>query len=45
MTVVAGENGAFRAELKLTPGAYRAWTGAARGLVAGMSPTVTVDPA
>jgi stage II sporulation protein D len=41
-TVVAGENGAFRAELSLSPGVYRAWTGAGQGLVAGTSPTVTI---
>jgi hypothetical protein len=44
-TVVAGENGAFRAELPLSPGAYRAWTAAARGLVAGTSRIVTIGAA
>jgi len=44
-TVVAGENGAFRAELKLTPGAYRAWTPPSAGRVAGTSPTVTLAAA
>jgi stage II sporulation protein D len=44
-TVVAGEKGAFRAELALSPGAYRAWTPAARGLVAGTSPTITIGGA